>query len=72
MAAVMVAGTLAITMTTGQSAKAAAAPGQSTGSSNGVNDGSGGPGNSDFGHSHQGAPIIMVSVAASASGDTHS
>jgi hypothetical protein len=53
-AAVMVAGMLAVTLETGQ-AFANLMRGNSMGGANGVNGGSGGPGNSDFGHSHQGA-----------------
>jgi hypothetical protein len=52
-AAVMVAGMLAVTLETGQAFARGGNGGK--GGNNGVNGGSGGPGNSDFGHSHQGA-----------------
>jgi hypothetical protein len=48
-AAVMISSALAVTMTTPVFARAI---GMASHSSNGVNGGSSGPGNSDFGHSH--------------------
>jgi len=53
-AAVVISSALPVTMTSTAFAEVEHAGGHNH-QSNGVNDGSGGPGNSDFGHSHDGA-----------------